>query len=782
MILWPRFLDLVIQTLSRRIDEDPGQLQAISAPREMSLFLVAGPGTGKTTALVLRLLKLILVDDLEPGAILATTFTRKAAAELRSRVLGWGDRLRQGILADATVDEMTRRRLRRLDFNRLVTGTVDSIAQDLLTRFRPRGTQPPIPLDEFVANAIMQRSALWIGRRDRDSDFRAYVQKVGRLRGQPNQTDMLAVCREIRDRILHDGVDAGAYLATNGDRGARVLMELLSDYTNELNRGLVTDFAGLEETLLQRLRSGELEPFVAGLSVVCVDEYQDTNWLQEQIYFELARRICGRGGSTVVVGDDDQALFRFRGATVELFSTYTARLGEACGVAAEPIYLSRNYRSTSTIVALCSEFIELDRRYVGERVAGKPRLVAARSGQFIEYPILGMFRPDAATLGRDLAVMLRDVFQGGGVRVRRGGQEWVVRRDDRNGAVGDAVLLCSSPQEYRSDGQTARLPLLLRQELGRLNPPVSVFNPRGQELSRVDDVQRICGLMLECIDSGGRIQGTLNTLPQAMAAVFNRWRLMARQFIDSDPPAPGRRRRGTLARFVTGWQARRTEQGGDWPSEVPLTQVLYSLVAWMPTFQEDSEGLVYLEAVARTITESSRLIPYDGTIQRDPPRAESSVRAILWGIFVPIASGAVDVDEDLIELLPRDRFNILSIHQAKGLEFPLTIVDASSDFKTDHWTQAFKRFPRDGSRAHALEDELRPFSRLTAPTRSAVDRAFDDLIRQYFVAYSRTQDVLMLIGLGDRQSGPNGVPNVATFWRRQGPSRWPQLAGNFVLI
>jgi DNA helicase-2/ATP-dependent DNA helicase PcrA len=60
-----------------------------------AVMVLAGPGTGKTTALALRVLKLIFVDRQDPGGILATTFTKKAAAELRSRILGWGDSLKR---------------------------------------------------------------------------------------------------------------------------------------------------------------------------------------------------------------------------------------------------------------------------------------------------------------------------------------------------------------------------------------------------------------------------------------------------------------------------------------------------------------------------------------------------------------------------------------------------------------------------------------------------------------------------------------------------------------
>ena len=76
------------------------QREAIEQAPDEAVFIVAGPGTGKTTCLALRILKLILVDGIAPHGILATTFTVKAAAELRSRVLSWGFRLIEELLKD----------------------------------------------------------------------------------------------------------------------------------------------------------------------------------------------------------------------------------------------------------------------------------------------------------------------------------------------------------------------------------------------------------------------------------------------------------------------------------------------------------------------------------------------------------------------------------------------------------------------------------------------------------------------------------------------------------
>lgn len=77
---------------------NPSQKIAVEAAKDEALFVVAGPGTGKTACLTMRMLKLVFVDQVEPSGILAATFTKKAAEELRSRVLGWGYGVQEWLL------------------------------------------------------------------------------------------------------------------------------------------------------------------------------------------------------------------------------------------------------------------------------------------------------------------------------------------------------------------------------------------------------------------------------------------------------------------------------------------------------------------------------------------------------------------------------------------------------------------------------------------------------------------------------------------------------------
>lgn len=81
------------------------QEQAAFSSVDQPLFIVAGPGTGKTTVLAIRILYLVFVAGYSPDSILATTFTRKAANELRSRVLSWGNLIKSAIIEENAENE-----------------------------------------------------------------------------------------------------------------------------------------------------------------------------------------------------------------------------------------------------------------------------------------------------------------------------------------------------------------------------------------------------------------------------------------------------------------------------------------------------------------------------------------------------------------------------------------------------------------------------------------------------------------------------------------------------
>jgi len=159
---------------------------------------------------------------------------------------------------------------------------------------------------------------------------------------------------------------------------------------------------------------------------------------------------------------------------------------------------------------------------------------------------------------------------------------------------------------------------------------------------------------------------------------------------------------------------------------------------------------------------------------RESPHATRSRDSILRDILTPIAENVVDVDEDLLTHLPRNHLNVMTIHQSKGLEFPLVIVDVGADFKMDHPKQRFKRFPSAPSNVAVAEDDLAPYTEVGAlrTRRTAMDRTFEDLIRLYYVAFSRPQTALLLVGHTNLLAYQCKIKNVATFWQQSGAWPW----------
>src|SRR5262249_16266671 len=134
------FIPIVCAAIPRFSTSPPNhhQLDCIQYSPTQPLMIVAGPGSGKTTVLVLRALRMVFVDGLLPESIILTTFTRKAAKELRSRLIEWGliltDYLRVNPPPGIGTGFLTW--LASIDVNRFVTGTLDTLCEEALNRYR----------------------------------------------------------------------------------------------------------------------------------------------------------------------------------------------------------------------------------------------------------------------------------------------------------------------------------------------------------------------------------------------------------------------------------------------------------------------------------------------------------------------------------------------------------------------------------------------------------------------------------------------------------------------
>lgn len=749
---------------------NPQQNDAVQAPPSPPVFTVAGPGTGKTTVLALRVLKHIFVDDYSPDSIMATTFTKKAASELRSRILSWGVATQQEALTQAQ-NQGNQQRVQwfqSLDINQVKTGTLDSLAEEMIADDRQPGEITPTVIEGFMAKGLLRKNVMFTNGRYRNQILETHLGNFNQqYPGVNSFSSKLKVCHSFSDRVIHDGVDIDNY--SNQGNGHQILAEIVNDYHNYLTTNQFMDFALLEREILNRLQAGRLQSTTQSLRALLVDEFQDTNYLQEQIYYLLCRN---SEAALTVVGDDDQSIYRFRGATVEIFANFSNRIQQALGTQYNPnrINLINNYRSSERIVELFNHFITADPSFQGARVPNKQACIAAANwanNPNQNIPVLGMFRTNVQELANDICTLLNDIFRGDGRIINiSNNQEFTIERNPNSGDFGDAVLLASKVQENKYNGDP-RLPLLIRQELA--NFAVEVFNPRGRDFASIPEVMQCLGIMLECIDPNGTIQNLITNIKQRTVTTLNNWRDAGLQFAQSNP-TPNLPNTNSLQQFINNWTNKNAPNMNNWPSEWPLLELLFTVVSWFPLFQRSPEGQIYIETIARTIAEAGQVSNYRSAIFSGTDYDNQSVKDAIREVFEPIAEGEVEVDEDIMPYVPRAVFPIMTIHQAKGLEFPLVIIDIGSDFRTNHHTQRPFRYPNKALDVHLTEDEIANYSPvgLARQQRSELDRAFDDLTRQYFVAKSRPQKILLFVGLTSQLRQRKQVPSVATGDLRNG--------------
>ena len=778
------FPALVDEALSTQ-QPNARQRDAIRAESNRPLLVVAGPGTGKTTTLVLRALRFTFVDGIAPEDIMITTFTEKAGREIRSRLIEWGADLRAYLLARADVQNDTGYvdYLTRVDVNRFIAGTLDSICEEAVRDMRDANEAPPVILEQSAARAILNRKGeIRTELQNLGLNFNTYLGRYS-FNGDPTRNigDATEVVRTIVDRLIQDRVDLRAYGGAHADQVHRqAILRIKARYEAYLASTNQMDFALLEQRFLERLIDGKLPRSMHELKAILVDEYQDTNPLQEEIYFELTRR---REASLTVVGDDDQALYRFRGATIELFRDFTQRAQSSLG-SRQPrlVVLEENYRSSEQIVEFFSSHINNDPDFSGARVplpAPHQRQVVATLGQ-APVGVIGMFRSSVGALADDLADFLDRVFRQGG-RVPRPNEDTLAEHilAANGGDLGDAVLLGSTVAEksrpFRGTPGRERLPLHLRQALAARG--LKVFNPRGRALRDVPLVRQFLGTLLEALDPSPS-RGTPGARQLGMAITndardfLNQWRLEALDLLHANPKS---RRGDLLSDKVARWR-RLAVEGRDAESEWPVLDICYSFLPWFEDFQDQPEAQVYLEAITRTVAAAATFSGYKAAIHRQDPHRSRSIEGAIRDIMGPIAEDIVDVDEEIMPSVPRNHLNIMTIHQAKGLEFPLVIVDVSSDFTTNAPTQRFRRFPEQESPVAILENDLAlvtPVGRARLQ-RDGMQRTFEDLIRLYYVAFSRPQSLLMLVGCSHCLQYRTTIRNVATFWRRD--ETWPWVS------
>ncbi|WP_044640704.1 ATP-dependent helicase [Risungbinella massiliensis] len=327
---------------------NPSQSQAIQH-LDNPLFLIAGPGSGKTRVLLWRVINLIVFKKVDPSKIFLSTFTEKAAKQLKDGL--------QNILG-----LVTNQTGQKFDLSQMYVGTVHSLCQRVLSdrRFVADRSRRKIPvlMDELDQYFFLRKSNFWeefLARIEMDEEtFRETAKSYFYNRSQSKHYTLQSMM-SLFNRWSEDNLSISELREfTQQDDFLDKLVTIYEMYIEKLAKGQrkKVDFSLLQQEALHLL--SESEHVEQEFEHIIIDEYQDTNSIQEQIFFKLAKghkNIC-------VVGDDDQALYRFRGATVENFVQFPERCEEYMGVTPTSIKLSINYRSQKQIVDFYTSFID----------------------------------------------------------------------------------------------------------------------------------------------------------------------------------------------------------------------------------------------------------------------------------------------------------------------------------------------------------------------------------------------------------------------------------------
>jgi DNA helicase-2/ATP-dependent DNA helicase PcrA len=332
------------------------QLKAISATQG-PVLIIAGPGSGKTFTLVERIVYLIQNEGVAPESLFVVTFTDKAARELTTRI--------SNRLSDLHIE---------FNLNDMYLGTFHSICLRILEDFREftRLKRSFTLFDQFDQQYfIYQRINEF--RVLTDSELVMGDDQTGRWRQSEELVKWL-------NKVSEEALDP-ATLEIATDIAIRALAACFRKYQELLLENNCLDFAGIQYEALRLLESQPevLENLRQKISHLMVDEYQDTNTIQERILLLLAgdrRNLC-------VVGDDDQGLYRFRGATIRNILEFPRLFAEG---ECKQISLTVNYRSHPDIIRLYNEWMASQNWSDGERSFRFAKEIIARDFEFPQVP------------------------------------------------------------------------------------------------------------------------------------------------------------------------------------------------------------------------------------------------------------------------------------------------------------------------------------------------------------------------------------------------------------
>ncbi|HBC3955403.1 DNA helicase II [Vibrio parahaemolyticus] len=559
------------------------QREAVAAPLE-NLLVLAGAGSGKTRVLVHRIAWLMSVEQASPFSIMSVTFTNKAAAEMRGRI----EELMMGSASgmwNGTFHGICHRILRAHYLDAKLLEDFQIIDSDDQQRLLKRLIKAQ-NLDEKQWPA--RQVAWWINGK-KDEGLR------------PTHID-----------AYHDPV-------------TKTYLQLYTAYQEACDRAGLVDFAEILLRAHELLRDNKFvrEHYQARFKHILVDEFQDTNNIQ----YAWLRMMAGPECHVMIVGDDDQSIYGWRGAKVENIEKFTREFPSVT-----TIRLEQNYRSTKTILEASNTLIANNTERMGKElwtdgVVGEPISVYSAYNEL-----------DEARFAVNKI------------------KEW----QDKGGALNDAAML------YRNNAQSR----VLEEALIQAGLPYRIYGGmRFFERQEIKDALAYMRLMANRNDDAAfeRVVNTPTrglgdkTLETIRRAARDRGCTMWEASVAMlDEQVLAGRAAGALGRFIELITALEDDT-----LEMPLHEqtdhvIKYSGLFAMYEQEKGEKSKARIENLEELVTATRQF--------EKPEEAEemSLLTAFLTHAALEAGEGQADEFEDAVQLM--------TLHSAKGLEFPLVFM------------------------------------------------------------------------------------------------------------
>ncbi|MFW1475570.1 DNA helicase II [Vibrio parahaemolyticus] len=559
------------------------QREAVAAPLE-NLLVLAGAGSGKTRVLVHRIAWLMSVEQASPFSIMSVTFTNKAAAEMRGRI----EELMMGSASG------------------MWNGTFHGICHRIL---HAHYLDAKLPEDFQII----------------DSDDQQRLLK--RLIKAQNLDEKQWPARQVAWWI-NGKKDEGlrpAHIDAYHDPVTKTYLQLYTAYQEACDRAGLVDFAEILLRAHELLRDNKFvrEHYQARFKHILVDEFQDTNNIQ----YAWLRMMAGPECHVMIVGDDDQSIYGWRGAKVENIEKFTREFPSVT-----TIRLEQNYRSTKTILEASNTLIANNTERMGKElwtdgVVGEPISVYSAYNEL-----------DEARFAVNKI------------------KEW----QDKGGALNDAAML------YRNNAQSR----VLEEALIQAGLPYRIYGGmRFFERQEIKDALAYMRLMANRNDDAAfeRVVNTPTrglgdkTLETIRRAARDRGCTMWEASVAMlDEQVLAGRAAGALGRFIELITALEDDT-----LEMPLHEqtdhvIKYSGLFAMYEQEKGEKSKARIENLEELVTATRQF--------EKPEEAEemSLLTAFLTHAALEAGEGQADEFEDAVQLM--------TLHSAKGLEFPLVFM------------------------------------------------------------------------------------------------------------